>query len=121
MVKNRKRNNPEKQIENWLKDNLNLFETGLTFIEQQYRQITHYGFNQIDILAKDIRGIFVLIEVKVKCNKYTIPMQISSYVEHFPYPCRGIVAALCFPKSVLNKPLPPYIALWDIKDEWEKK
>ena len=116
------RKHPEKKIENWLKKNLELFEEGMQFIKQQYRYVyinkDFKKYIQIDILAKDKLGVYVIIEIKRIVNAYTLDEQLKFYMDKFPYYCRGIIASFSKPYKLLRQKLPSNISVWNIKEKY---
>jgi len=70
----------EKDLENHLKNKLNILEDGLTLIQAQH--LINYEGNRwlIDILAKDRNGNLVVIELKAGMAKEAVCAQILKYV-----------------------------------------
>ena len=57
--------NIETLIRNWLKNNLNFIEANLSLIEDEFTLNNPYGTGgAIDILAEDLIGHFVIVEIK---------------------------------------------------------
>lgn len=70
----------EKDLENYLRNKLNLLENGLSLIQTQY-SIDYEGNRwYIDILAKDGSGNLVVIELKAGTAKADVCAQISTYI-----------------------------------------
>jgi RecB family endonuclease NucS len=115
------RKTPERKLEDWLCKNLSLFNPNYKFIGRQIRYYTSkdrgYGcFMQIDILAQDIDGTDIIIEIKNKATKYSIDMQLKYYMEHWPHKSRGILAAYYIPQSIFKNPIPSNVEIWRLSD-----
>lgn len=83
--------------ENYIRDNINVNELGLNFIEYEYEYNTNIG--QIDILCKDINGNLIPIEVKLgKADDSTIG-KILAYMK-IVNAKKGIIIAKSFSNRV---------------------
>lgn len=87
----------EKILENYLVDNLPLIEEYLSFVDQQY-PIKH---GIIDILALDMNGNYVVIEVKITDNDKRLPYQCYYYPSEFDENTRMIVVAPGYREDIL--------------------
>lgn len=65
----------EKELEDYLINNLNLVEEGMTLVDNQYS--TEFG--RIDILAKDKNNKYCIIELKVKDDDKRLITQCLTY------------------------------------------
>lgn len=122
-----KRNKPEKKLENWLKNNLEIFNPFYKLIGTQFRYKWQGDcgkrYNQIDILAEDSSNdnTPVLIEVKMKANVYSLEKQLKYYMEKWPTKCYGVIAALHITKNLQKALLPLDIELWDLSEYYNKR
>jgi RecB family endonuclease NucS len=117
----KKRNNPEKKIENWLIKNLEKYEQGLTFVRSQHKNMVgDWGHNRFDILAVDKDGIFVIIEVKVRVSHWAIDTQLPTYMKNFGVPCRGIAAGVKISRFAKSMEMPENISVWDLGGAYGK-
>ena len=91
----------EADLQNFLAKNLQILEPGLTLYEDDRGKGTEYPVmdGRIDVLAKDVSGQFVVIELKLSRGRNRALGQILYYMgwidEHLggTEPCRGIVVA----------------------------
>lgn len=87
----------EKELELELIENLNVIEEGLTLINNQYPVEDGY----IDILARDIKGILCIIELKVVDNDSKIVEQCVYYPSQFDEKVRMITIAPGYKNKLL--------------------
>jgi len=91
----------EADLQNFLAKNLQILEPGLILYEDERGKGTEYPVadGRIDVLAKDVSGQFVVIELKLSRGRNRALGQILYYMgwidEHLDgtEPCRGIVVA----------------------------
>jgi len=112
----------EKQMENWLEDNLENFESGLVLTKRQYcmekpGRTGTKRFARVDILARDTNSADVLIEVKwSQVRDFTITQQVAEYRKLYGKPCRCVVVGRTFSKSAISAAKDNNVELWNIYD-----